>query len=99
MRLTAQERYLIRQAVQRRFGSNANVLLFGSRTDDLARGGDIDLLVECPEVVESDFLATIGLETDLQDALGDQKIDILIHHPGIKESPLHRIAKKTGIPL
>ncbi len=99
MRLTPQERHLIRQAVCRRFGSLANVLLFGSRTDDSARGGDIDLLVECPEVVESDFLASINLETDLQNALGEQKIDILIHHPGSEETPLHRIARKTGIPL
>lgn len=99
MRLTTQEREIIRQAVQRRFGSRAHALLFGSRTDDLARGGDIDLLIECPDVVENDFLSAVGLESDLQAELGDQKIDILIHHPGTKETPLHRIAQKTGVPL
>lgn len=99
MRLTTLERDIIRQTVQRRFGAHAQVVLFGSRTNDRARGGDIDLLVNCPDVVENDFLATIGLETDLQDALGEQKIDILIRHPGTTETPLHRIAQQTGIPL
>ena len=30
-------------------------------------------------------------------ALGDQKIDIHLSHPGTRETPLHRIAERTGI--
>lgn len=99
MRLTLQERHLIREIVQRRFGHQAQVWLFGSRTDDQARGGDIDLLVHSPAPIESDLRAALGLESELQDALGDQKIDILFTYPGYAETPLHRIARTTGIRL
>lgn len=99
MRLSPQERQTIREAVVRHFGRGARVWLFGSRTDDQARGGDIDLLVETAESRDKDFIASVGLETDLQLALGDQKIDILLSHSGREDGPLHRIARKTGILL
>jgi hypothetical protein len=34
------------RAVHGNFGASANVCLFGSRTDDTKRGGDIDLHIE-----------------------------------------------------
>lgn len=99
MRLDPQERHLIRAAVAKRFGPSARVWLFGSRTDDNARGGDIDLLIDCDEPIAEDLRAALILETELQEALGDQKIDILIAHPGGSETPLHRIARSTGLLL
>jgi predicted nucleotidyltransferase len=97
MRLTSEQAGIIRQAAHRRFGVNARVWLFGSRVDDNARGGDIDLMIEATTAPDNDFRDTLALETDLQNALGDQKIDILLLHPGNQETPMHRIAKKTGI--
>lgn len=41
MRLDSKTRVEIREAAERFFG--ADVYLFGSRTDDARRGGDIDL--------------------------------------------------------
>jgi predicted nucleotidyltransferase len=99
MRITADEAQTIRQTVQRRFGQDACVWLFGSRTDDQKRGGDIDLLVETPTPLENAFRESIGLETDLQIALGDQKIDILLALPNLPRTPMQRIAKDTGIEL
>jgi predicted nucleotidyltransferase len=99
MRLSPRERQIITHAVRQRFGKAARAWLFGSRTDDQARGGDIDLLVRIPQPIDNDFLATLALETDLQEALGDQKIDILLLHPGTRETPLHRIAERTGVAL
>jgi predicted nucleotidyltransferase len=46
MRLNDQQRSIIRTAVTENFGAGANVWLFGSRVDDAARGGDIDLYIE-----------------------------------------------------
>ena len=43
MRLTPTQATIIREAVHRHFGEDADVRLFGSRTDDSKRGGDIDL--------------------------------------------------------
>lgn|SRR5690554_3206098 len=99
MRLTDDETRIIRDTVRRRFGSNARVWLFGSRTDDKRRGGDIDLLVETPGPLENPFRESIGLETDLQIALGDQKIDILIAQPNAPSTPMQRIARNSGIEL
>jgi len=52
MRLNQRQQEIIRQAVRELAGKGAQVTLFGSRTDDQARGGDIDLLVELPHAVE-----------------------------------------------
>ena len=46
VRLSEQERRVIRAAVTEHFGKDARVWLFGCRVDDTRRGGDIDLLVE-----------------------------------------------------
>lgn len=99
MRLSHQEREIITQIVIQRFGPAAQTWLFGSRANDQARGGDIDLLIQVPQPIDNDLVATLGLETDLQAALGDQKIDILLQHPGTQETPIHRIAQTTGILL
>ena len=99
MRLTSEQASIIRQAAQRRFGVDARVWLFGSRVDDHARGGDIDLMIEAPTAPDNDFRDALALEIDLQNALGDQKIDILLLHPGNQETPIHRIAKRTGVEL
>ena len=99
MRLTPEQAEIIRNAARKYFGANARIWLFGSRTDDSARGGDIDLLVEPRTSLPNPFVAAIRLEVDLQNALGDQKIDILISEADKEETPIHRIARSTGIQL
>ena len=54
MRLDKKTRDAIREAAQRYFG--ADVYLFGSRTDDSRRGGDIDLYIEAPLPLQEAFL-------------------------------------------
>ena len=44
MRITENEQQVIRQAIAE-IDPNADIYLFGSKADDHARGGDIDLLV------------------------------------------------------
>lgn len=99
MRLGPQERQAISEIVHQHFGEQAQAWLFGSRVDDQARGGDIDLLIQVPWRIDNDFLEAIALESDLQEALGDQKIDILLSHPGRPETLIHRIAPKIGAPV
>lgn len=45
MRLTPEQIRSIKQVAAEVFGSDAHVYLFGSRVDDQARSGDIDLYI------------------------------------------------------
>ncbi|MEN9465659.1 MAG: hypothetical protein RL217_1840, partial [Pseudomonadota bacterium] len=45
MRLTAEQAQLIKKNCQEVFGAGSTVYLFGSRTQDELKGGDIDLYV------------------------------------------------------
>lgn len=99
MRLSERERQVIRAKVAELFGPEARVRLFGSRVDDSARGGDIDLLVEVPKPVGNRPAAAARLAAELQLALGDQRIDVVLVDPGTPPAPVHEAARRHGVPL
>ena len=93
MRLTAEEVETIRDTVS----SNdpcAKVFLFGSRVDDSARGGDIDLLVESATL---DAAGQRDLRDRLFHQLGGQKVDLFVTSD--YSEPFARIAKRKGVRL
>jgi hypothetical protein len=49
MRLTPKQQQIIVTTLRRYFGQSSRILLFGSRVDDNACGGDINLYIE-PEL-------------------------------------------------
>ncbi|WP_373183774.1 nucleotidyltransferase domain-containing protein, partial [Halomonas campaniensis] len=72
------EHHTIVDVMKRHFGQEAKVWLFGSRTDDSARGGDIDLMVETPLQDADDVVdAKLNALVELHQRLGDQKIDLV----------------------
>jgi len=100
MRLTLGERHTITSILRRYFGAQAEVLLFGSRVDDSQKGGDIDLLVDTTQN-DDVFRKKLLALSELQLALGDQKIDLIVNVsskgmviPGIVEE-----AMATGVEL
>jgi len=99
MRLTPHERATIRETVLAFAGAGSRVRLFGSRVDDRARGGDIDLLVELDHAVAHPALLSARLGARLQRALGDQRIDVVVAAPNVREQPIHRVARATSIDL
>ncbi|HWP00553.1 MAG TPA: nucleotidyltransferase domain-containing protein [Methylococcus sp.] len=99
MRLSPKTRQIIRETVREIFGPEGKVILFGSRTDDEARGGDIDLLVELPAPVTDRQRRTLQLCARLQLRLGDQPIDVLVIDPSTPRQAIHEHAMRTGIPL
>lgn len=95
MRLSPEQIADIRQAVAELFGSDARVWLFGSRTDDQAIGGDIDLLVET--TARPDLRQTLRAQVRLEQQLGEP-VDLITSTPQ-PQRPIERIARLTGIPL
>jgi predicted nucleotidyltransferase len=74
MRISTDERAVIVDEVTKR-DQAAIVYLFGSRADDAAKGGDIDLLVESATITFADKL---GILSDIKARIGDQKIDLVL---------------------
>ena len=99
MRLSNETRETIRTTVREVFGEEARVLLFGSRTDDAARGGDIDLLVELPQSMPDRRSRELTLVARLQRRLGDREFDVVTIDPDTTREPIHREARRTGVPL
>lgn len=99
MRLTAEQAAIIREAARTHFGPQARVWLFGSRVDDTKRGGDIDLLIKPDQAIEDSLLKRkIRFLGQLERALGEQKIDVVIEHAH-DPRPMVEIARQTGIEL
>ena len=99
MRLSKNQIEVIRRTVREVFGAEADVKLFGSRANDDARGGDIDLLVEMPTIVVEPERKTLQLVARLQLRLGDQPIDVLLLDPSTPRQPIYEQAIRTGIKL
>lgn len=96
MRLTNEQKSTIRRLVKEAFGDAAHVRLFGSRVDDDAMGGDVDLLVETPERVA--LAAELKLAANLENQLGEP-VDIITTSAARQKRPIVEIAKLTGIEL
>ena len=97
MRLTPWKRSTIRDTVRTVVGAGARVRLFGSRSDDSARGGDFDLLVELDHAVERLVLVSERIGAGLQRALGDCRIDVVLLAPNVSEQVVYRLARANGV--
>ncbi|WP_367027032.1 nucleotidyltransferase domain-containing protein [Methylococcus sp. ANG] len=99
MRLTANQVDAIRAAADEVFGPGVEVWLFGSRTDDHRRGGDIDLLIRPagapPKASVVEKLRFLGL---LERRIGERKVDVVIETRD-DPRPIVRVAHDTGIRL
>ena len=100
MRLTPEQVRTIKEEAARFFGRDDEVRLFGSRTNDALRGGDIDLLILTPEPIPERERKRVHFIARLQMGLGgDQPIDVRVMDPGVKPSPVHESALATGVAL
>jgi predicted nucleotidyltransferase len=96
MRLSKDYRCIIKENTLSIFGKNSKVYLFGSRTDDSKKGGDIDLFVEPDD--RNDLLSKkIKYLAKLNMLLGEQKIDVIILKNG--DTLIEKIAVENGILL
>lgn len=99
MRLSPSNIAQIKLHAREIFGPQARVWLFGSRLDDQAKGGDIDLLVESPVLPTSPALASARLASQSSRDMLGRKVDVVLSAPGLLELPIHRIARREGVLL
>lgn len=96
MRLTEQQTDTIKRLVKRTFGQPADVYLFGSRADDHARGGDIDLYIDAKDH-QAPLSSKLHLASLLQMELGEQRFDIVLAKD--PDRAIEVEARATGVRL
>jgi len=95
MRLEPGQVQAIREEIGR-FDADAAIYLYGSRADDSAKGGDIDLLVVSDRL---GFRELLHLRTAILDRIGWQQLDMVVRRHDQLNEPLAMVARETGIKL
>ena len=93
MRISDEEHTVISNTIHQA-DAEAAIYLFGSRADDSAKGGDIDLLVLSKKINMMDKLEILAY---LHQRLGERKIDIAIYPDTTR--PFPRMVIKNSVPL
>jgi predicted nucleotidyltransferase len=99
MRLNKHEIESIKDLAQMHFGNDVQVILFGSRTSNNKRGGDIDLFIRKQSGEKLNVGSKIDFITDLIFKIGEQKIDVVLDNPELRESDFLKTIYSTGIQL
>ena len=93
MRLANEEHSAISDTIHQA-DADAMIYLFGSRADDAAKGGDIDLLVLSKRI---DLMTKLEILAQLHQKLGERKIDIAIYPDTTR--PFPRMVMQEGVRL
>jgi len=104
MRLTPEQQRELHTALRHCFGESARLWLFGSRTDDTARGGDYDLLVQTDEPDAALLIeAKLAFLAELHGtpAFDGERVDVVLHSRALdpQPRPIHRAALAQGIEI
>ena len=99
MRLTPAQIDTIKSTTQAVLGEGAQVTLFGSRVDDQAKGGDVDLMIEVHQNLQEPALIAARIASQISRAMHGRKVDVLLKAPNLLEKPIHRIAQQQGVAL
>ncbi len=98
MRITSFEKEIIVREANKWFGANSRVILFGSRTNDVAKGGDIDLFI-IPSSSSDLYMKKIHFLVSLKSEIGEQKIDVVLKADKEDDRLIIDTAQKEGILL
>jgi predicted nucleotidyltransferase len=96
MRLTRQQAEMIAQTVSCLAGAGSAVYLFGSRLNDQAKGGDVDLFIESDMPLSLIHRAQIKMALESQLAL---PVDIVAKPRSAVATPFQNIAKFHAVQL
>ncbi len=99
MRLTSTEIHCIREQARHIAGDCAKVWLFGSRLDDHAQGGDVDLMLELFEPIAQPALMTAQLAAVISRAMHGRRVDVVLCAPNLQRLPIHEVVFRDGVVL
>ena len=101
MRLNQHQIETLKRLGTENFGTQAKLILFGSRADDSRRGGDIDLYVTGIDLTPDQlFGAKLDFLVKAKQGLGEQRIDVVFSPAPLQNpEPIHIEAQRTGIQL
>jgi predicted nucleotidyltransferase len=91
----AEEKEAIVEAIAK-YDRHAEVYLFGSRTDDTKKGGDIDILVISDKL---DSHSLFFIEEEIFKKIEEQKIDFVLSRSDLSNRFAKMILKKEVIRL
>ncbi len=99
MRLSPEHIQALKLLAAEEAGSGVRLRLFGSRLEDEARGGDVDLLLELdtPVAQPAPLIARIAVRAGR--IMGGRKVDVLLLAPNLLRLPIHDIALEQGVLL
>lgn len=80
-------------------GSSARLRLFGSRLDDVARGGDVDLLLELAEPVANPAMLAARFAARASRIMQGRKVDVVLSAPNLQRQAIHESALRHGVLL
>ena len=101
IRISKHDLTIIKKSFKKHFNNQDHLWLFGSRVDPHKKGGDLDFYIETlePNLTVANQQKT-NFIIELQDKLGDQKIDVVINILSSNyEIPIYNIARETGVQL
>jgi predicted nucleotidyltransferase len=99
MRLRPQDITAIRTAIYATAPNAGAIRLFGSRLDNDARGGDIDLMVDFANPVDNPAVLSARLAVKASRAVFNRKVDVILRAPNLLSSSIHQHALDEGIVL
>ena len=80
-------------------GPAARLRLFGSRLDDTARGGDVDLLLELADPVAEPALLAARFAARASRLMQGRKVDVVLSAPNLQKQAIHEQALQHGVLL
>lgn len=99
MRVALSQADAIRRLVAELAPAGSTVRLFGSRLDDEAKGGDVDLLIDVPVPVERPALLSATVAARAMRVFGGRQVDVVLRAPNLAEQAIHRVALREGVLL
>ena len=99
MRLSPEHIQNIKSTAHAVLGEGVRIVLFGSRVDDQAKGGDVDLLIEVQQPLAEPALMSARIASRISRAMHGRKVDVLLKAPNLHEQAIHQIAARQGVVL